>query len=127
MMKFKGMVLAAMLAAALPFAPAFAHGDIHADHGGQAVEADGRKLELVVADGKIDVYVSDHDDKPLAAKDMTGKAVLLAAGKKLEVPLAPAGGNRLSGAAQVAAGTKASAIVTVEEGGKKLSARFAAN
>jgi hypothetical protein len=79
---------------------------------------------MVIGAGRLDLYLTDHDDRPMVANGHTGKALLLIAGKKANVTLRPAGGNRLSGSAPVSAGQHIIAIVTIEGGGKRLSARF---
>ena len=81
-------------------------------------------LELVVGDGVVDLYLNDHDNRPLAAEGAEGKATLLVDGKKLDVPLKPAGANRLSGTGPVTAAAKGTAIVSVHIDGKAITGKF---
>jgi hypothetical protein len=56
-------------------------------HGGRTVEASERHVELVTKDSAIDVYVRDHDDKPLALAGYKGVAILAIDGKSQRIPL----------------------------------------
>lgn len=117
------LVLAASLISASSVA--LADGAMVAQHGGKMVETkSGQRLELVVGGGTVDVYLTDHGGKASAADGMTGKATVLVDGKKVDVPLAAAGGNKLSGTGAVQTGA-GGAIVTVEGGGQKLVGNFA--
>lgn len=125
-MTFKTSILALAASLVLASPGALADGTMTAHHGGKMVETKaGPRLELVVGIGTVDVYLTDHGGTTSAAEGMTGKATLLVGGKKLEVALAPAGGNRLSGTGAVEPGAAANAIVTVEGGGQKLVGNFA--
>lgn len=81
-------------------------------------------LELVVGDGIVELYLSDHGNRPLAVEAAEGKAILLVDGKKLDVPLNPAGANRLSGRGPVTATAKGTVIVSVRIDGKTITGRF---
>ncbi|MEO5375155.1 MAG: efflux RND transporter permease subunit [Alphaproteobacteria bacterium] len=104
-----------------PLVAAHAHEGIKPLHGGQVVEtSDGWRVEFAVQDGGIRAWVRDHGDTPVAA---TGKAVLLAGGKKIDVPLKPEG-DALVGAAAVSASDTVTAILSLSVSGKPLAARF---
>ncbi len=100
---------------------AAAHGAPVPAYGGQVTTAGDLHVEFAVRDGGLRVWVRDHADKPVAA---TGKAALLLAGRKLDVPLA-AGGPALIGDAPVQAGDKLTAVLSLMVEGKPVSARFA--
>ena len=109
---------------ALSSSPVLAHGDLHPAHGGRMLEVQSQVLELVVGDGVVDLYLNDHDNRPLAVEGAEGKATLLVDGKKLDVPLKPAGANRLSGTGPVTAAAKGTAIVSVRIDGKVITGKF---
>lgn len=94
-------------------------------HGGRIVEVNERHIELVAKDGAVEVYVADHDNKPIATDTASGKATQIVDGKKVEVALAAAGGNKLAGASPLP-NPKASTVVNLTLGGKSISARFPA-
>jgi mono/diheme cytochrome c family protein len=98
-----------------------AHGPMAAAYGGQIVETnDGWRIEFAIRDGGIRVWVRDHADAPVAA---TGKATLLAGGRKLETAL-KAEGEVLAAEAAVTAADKVAAILTLTVAGKPVSVRF---
>jgi hypothetical protein len=82
--------------AALAATAALAHDD-HGkpQHGGVVAEASTFQVELVAGPKGPVLYVTDHG-KPLSTAGASGKLVVLAAGQKSELALAPAGGNRLA-------------------------------
>jgi hypothetical protein len=123
---FVVVVAAALALPSVTATRALAHGEIRAQHGGQVVEVQGQRLELVVDGGTVDVYVTDHDDRPVPTGDMTGKATLLIDRQKAEVALRPAGGNRLTGTDPAVTGNPSTAIVVWTTGGKTATARFVA-
>ena len=119
---------AALAAACLAFtAPAFADGkhDHSPKHGGIVVEANNLDFELVAKPDLITVYVRDHG-KLASTKGATGKLTILAGSEKTEVPLAPAGEDRMEakGSFKVAAGTRIVATINLQ-GKKPSNVRFA--
>lgn len=94
-------------------------------HGGQVVEVNERHVELVAKDGVVEVYIADHNNKPIATDSASGKATQVVDGKKVEVALSSAGGNKLVGASPLP-NPKASTVVNLTLGGKSISARFPA-
>lgn len=104
--------------------PAAASDDHHKPtKGGILVPGKEADYELVAKPKQIQLYVFDHG-KPRDISKASAKLTLLSGTDKQEVELKPAG-DRLeaSGSFQVAAGTKAVAVVT--DGGKTLgTARF---
>ena len=117
----KMMVAILALTGALTSPPALAHGEMAAAYGGQIAEtADGWRIEFAVRDGGVRVWVRDHANAPVAA---TGKAALLANGRKTEVTLA-GGGDGLVADAPVLAGDKVTAILSLTVAGRPVSHRF---
>lgn len=92
-----------LAAAALGFAGlAVAHSDEYLDtiitpHGGQMRMAGMYHFELVVEEGVLTVYLTDHADQPVASAGAAGSATVLAGKNRSTIPLAPAGDNRLTG------------------------------
>ncbi|MBF0392389.1 MAG: cytochrome c [Alphaproteobacteria bacterium] len=120
-MKTKLLAAAALAALLLGQSPAAAQ----VSHGGRSAEAGAARLELVIGADAIDLYVSDAAGKPLPADAMSGKVTLLAPGGKLDVTLAPAGGNRLSGKLSAAIPPGTAAVVNLAGGAQPIAARFA--
>lgn len=80
--------------------PALAH-EATGPNGGKLVDAGSYHVELVAKGRVVDVYLTDSADKPLPAAGFKGTAILVADGKPQRLVLAPADGNRLTGAASV--------------------------
>jgi len=93
-------------------------------HGGQMVEAGDYHVELVTNDGVVEVYVSDHDDKPVEIKGYKGLAILSVSGKSQRIVL-EAGEDRLTGKAAGALPAQPKGVVQITPpGGKTVSAKF---
>lgn len=120
--------LAALLALALSV-PALAHDDATLDtlpspHGGQLRMAGPYHFELVVGEGQLQVYLSDHADTPVSSQGVSGNAVVLS-GAKATIPLAPAGENLLQGTGGFAPGPDMKVVVSLTfPDGKAWQARF---
>lgn len=99
--------------------PVLAHEPGVGAHGGVRVDAGAYHAELV-ADGTATValYLTDGADKPVAAEGFKANAILVVEGKAQRFPLAPAGGNRLTGTAPLAVpkGVKGAVQVTAPNG-----------
>ncbi len=98
-------------------APALAH-DTKGPHGGRQVDAGKMHVELVAKGAAVDVYVSDAAGKPVDASAFKGLAILIVGGKSTRIPLAPAGGDRLTGTANadLAATPKGAVQITTADG-----------
>jgi hypothetical protein len=121
---FLGACFGGSLAILLPAQPASAH-DPKPRHGGAIVIAGNYHVELVVKDGQVDVYLTGHDDKPVAATGRKGVAILMAGGKSIRIPLEPAGAARLSGRVADANPTAPKGVVQITEpAGGTVQARF---
>ncbi|MBF0632238.1 MAG: hypothetical protein HQL89_14770 [Magnetococcales bacterium] len=103
-----------------------ADGVLTPKHGGRMVEADGSRLELVTTADKVDLYVTDHGNHPVAVKSASAKVVFLVGGKKEEVALQAVEDNLLSGKVTLAGSDKGAAVITVEGLPKRISARLPA-
>lgn len=89
-------------AAALSCAPslAFAHAAKIGEHGGPQTDAGGFDVEVVAKDTKLEVYLLDHESRPVVAASFKGVAIFKATdGKPVRIPLEPAGDNELTGVA----------------------------
>jgi hypothetical protein len=118
----------AVLAIAMPEAAyAQKHSHSHAEkgpHGGRMADAGDYHVELVAKDGGIEVYVVDHDDKPVAIKGYKGLAILSVSGKSQRIVL-EAGDDRLTGKAAGALPAQPKGVVQITPpGGKTVSAKF---
>jgi len=124
MTTFRSLALGALLAILLPALPVSAH-DPKPRHGGAIVLTATYHVEMVIKDGQVDVYLTGHDDKPVAATGRKGVAILMAGGKSVRVPLEAAGAARLTGktAEELPAGAKGVVQITEPAGGT-IQARF---
>jgi len=68
-------------------------------HGGQLRMSGPYHFELVAAPGDLVVFVTDHADNPIASANGKASALVNTAGKKVQVPLLPAGDNSFRGRA----------------------------
>lgn len=97
------LITSLLTAAALAFAGlTFAHSDEYLDtittpHGGQMRMAGMHHFELVVEQGTLTVYLTDHADQPVASADASGSATVLVGKNRSTIPLTPTGDNRLTG------------------------------
>lgn len=91
----------ALLGAALFAGMALAHAPAKGKNGGQQVDAGNYHVEAVVKGNTIDVFVTDHSEKPVATKNFKGTAVLIVKGKPAQITLAPRGENILTGTSPV--------------------------
>lgn len=127
----RNQILAAMMTAFLASTPlaASAHGAAPAAaHGGMVVEDSGDHwVELVIKGDQLTVYVSDADNKPLAPKQLGGKATIVAGSKKEDVALSVGDGNSLRGTLAAPATGKTTTLISLSVGGQASSARFVTN
>lgn len=118
-MILRRMLALPVLALPLLVTPVLAHEPGVGAHGGVRVDAGAYHAELV-ADGTTTValYLSDGADKPVTAEGFKANAILVVEGKAQRFPLAPAGGNRLTGTAPLAVpkGVKGAVQITAPNG-----------
>lgn len=128
-MTLKIIAIAATLAFALPGAAQAQHKHGHAHlekgkNGGQMTEAGDYHVELLAKGDVVEVYVSDHDDKPVAIAGYKGLAILSAGGKSQRVALEVAEG-KLTGKAAVTLPAQPKGVVQITPpNGRTVSAKF---
>lgn len=94
-------------------------------NGGQLVEAGKYHVELVGKGTRLDVFVSDADEKPLPAAGFKALAILVIDGKPQRIPLQPDGADRLSGTAPAPLGSPAKGVLQLTApDGTVVQARF---
>jgi hypothetical protein len=120
-MKLKTLLATALLVVALP---ALAHAPKPL-HGGRIVPAGDFHVEMVARDATVEVYLIDHNDKPVTLSGYKGLAILAAGGKSQRIVLEPAGGDLLSGKAEAALPKQPKGVVQITPpNGKVVSAKF---
>lgn len=68
--------------------------------GGALVDAGAYHVELITREKTVEIFVSDQNDKPLAASGFKALAILAIAGKSVRVTLVPSpDGTKLVGSA----------------------------
>jgi FlaG/FlaF family flagellin (archaellin) len=88
--------------------------DHGASHGGVLAETSGHHhLELVAADGSLQVYVTHTDGKPQDVKDAKAAATVLSQGKTERVELMPKRDNLFAGAGNFTAGAGTVVVITL--------------
>ncbi len=95
--KLSMAVAGAMLIAGV----AFAHAPEKGKNGGRQVDAGNYHVEAIVKGNTLDVFITDHNEKPVSTKGFKGTAVLIIGGKPAKITLAPRGDNVLTGTAAV--------------------------
>ena len=119
-MRIKPLFTTLALAAGISLsAAAFAHEAAKGPNGGTRVDAGKYHAELV-ANGTttVTLFLSDSDDKPVAATGFTANAILLIDGKSQRFPLAAADALKLVGTAPapVSPGVKGAVQLTAPDG-----------
>jgi hypothetical protein len=110
-------------------APVLAHDDATLDarespHGGQVRMTGPYHYELVVGEGVLRVYLTDHADQPVSSQGVNGNAVVLRGGKAT-VPLTPAGEHHLEGQGAFPSGPDMKVVVSLTfPDGNAWQARF---
>ncbi len=120
----KILALATMAIALAATGNVFAHG-AKANHGGIVQSANDLNFELVAKDGKVTIYVEDHDEA-FSTKGVTGKLTILNGAERTEVPLEAAGNNLLvaKGEVKLSKGAKLVAAITFSDK-SSVNVRFA--
>lgn len=100
-----------------------AHGSKEPKHGGVVKIEHEMVFELVREESTVAVYLRDHG-KPYNTEKLSGNITVLAAGKKSDAKLAPAGGNKMT--ADVVIPQDSKVLVKVKEPGHhSVTVRFA--
>ena len=90
-----------MFAAAMSVAsPSIAH-ESKGPNGGRIVDAGNYHVELVVGGDQVSVFVTDGNDKPIAATRFNGTVILTAGGKAQRISLGGEDKAKLSGRSSV--------------------------
>jgi hypothetical protein len=124
MINFRAVAFAALSATLLAAVPAAAH-DPTPRHGGRVVAAGTYHVELVAKGGQVEVYLLDHDDKPVPVKGRKGVAILVVDGKSVRIPLEASDSTKLTGKGQGALPARPKGVVQITEPtGGTVQARF---
>lgn len=110
-MSRRTLLALALLVPLLAPKPGAAHAPRIGPHGGQLVDAGPYHVEVVAAEGGIDVFVSDAQDRPLPATGFRGVAVVVANGRPLRIPLEARRPDRLFGAGQLPPGQPVKGVI----------------
>ena len=96
-------------------------------HGGKLRMVEQYHFEMVLANGELRMWVTDHGDKPQSTVGATGNVKLVTEAGVVNVNLTPSGVNGLAGRdPKIRANSQAKAVVTVTmKGQKPLQTRFA--
>lgn len=114
--------VAAVAAATLAPARAQHKHDHKPKYGGIIKETGGFVYELKVAPKEITVWVTDENNKPVSTVGSTAKVTLIPdASLRAEVPLEPAGENRLHATGNYDVRKGSSAVLDVAVGGKPVA------
>ncbi len=120
----------AALLAMLP-ATALAHGQAGGPHGGEVEDASPGPghIELLVRQDRLEVYLTDAEDRPLPAAGLSGVATVLVSRRKQRVDLIPAGPGAdvgaLAGTGSFTVAPDLRVLVVVEIAGTRQQALFA--
>jgi hypothetical protein len=104
---------------------AAAHETQSGPNGGQVADAGSHHLEMVAEQSKLTIFLSDADDKPVAAAGASGRAIIQFDGKVTTIMLEAGEDNRLSGALPQPLSPSSRLAVTLTLGSSEnLQARF---
>ncbi len=130
-MTFQIAAIAVVLAFALPGAVHAQHKHDHAAHpetgrnGGRMVSAGDYHIELVAKGASVEVYVADHDDKPVPVTGYKGLAILSAGGKSQRIALQAGDGGKMTGKANGDLPVQPKGVVQITPpDGRTVSAKF---
>ena len=99
--------------------------EMKSHHGGRLAEAGEYHVEMVAKGDVVEVYLADHNNKPVSAAGHKAVAILVADGKSQRIVLEPAGDTKLSGKASSALPSLAKGVVQITPPkGKTVQARF---
>jgi len=104
--------------------PALAHDVAKGPNGGRVVEGGRYHVELVAKGTRVDVFLTDAGDKPVAAAGFKGVAILLVNGKSQRVPLTPEGSRLTGSTSATLPGEPKGAVQITAPDGKTAQARF---
>jgi hypothetical protein len=117
----KFLLVAALLSSS---AGAWAH-DHRGSNGGRVEDAGSYHVELVSKADKVDLYISDANEKPISATGFKAVGVFVVNGKAQRIAMEPAGNARLSGTASDALSAQPKGVVQLTSpDGKTVQAKF---
>ena len=88
--------------------------DHGSSHGGVVAETSGHHhLELLAADGSLQVYVTHTDGKPQAVKNAKAAATVLSEGKTERIEMTPKQDNLFVGNGNFTAGAGTVVVITI--------------
>ncbi|WP_249133067.1 hypothetical protein [Bradyrhizobium sp. AUGA SZCCT0182] len=117
----KFLMVAALVASS---ASAWAH-DHQGTNGGRVEDAGSYHVELVSKSEKVDLYISDANQKPIAATGFKAIGIFVVNGKAQRIAMEPAGSARLSGTASDALSAQPKGVVQLTSpDGKTVQAKF---
>lgn len=121
-------ILLALTLGAAPFA-ASSHEMAKGPNGGPVVDSAGHHVEMVAKGAELVLFLSEHNDKPLAsAGTKNARAIVQDGGKTATVTLQPAEPNKLIGALAQPLGKGARVVVSATlADGHVVQARFVNN
>lgn len=123
-MKFALSFLVAFLLV-LPAAAQRAHEDEKGPNGGPMMDVAGVHAELVASGNTLTFNIFDEDGKPVATKDFSGSALVVAGADRETLQLKPSGENALQAQTKKAAGAGAQVTITLKtSAGRSGQARF---
>ena len=103
------------------------HGHSHAEkgkNGGRMVDAGDYHVELVAKGEALEVYVTDHDDKPVAVTGYKGLAILSVGGKSQRITLDVAEGKLTGKVTGDLPANPKGVVQLTPPSGKTVSAKF---
>jgi competence protein ComGC len=117
----KSLIVAVLVLIA---APALAH-EAKPLHGGRAAIAGNYHVEMVAKGDAIEVYLLDHNNKPMSLAGYKGVAILAADGKSERIVLEFGTGEFLAGKASTALPVNPKGVVQIiQPDGKTVQAKF---
>ncbi len=95
-------------------------------HGGKLRMAEQYHFEMVLVNGEVRMWVTDHGDKPQSTSGATGNVKFITSGGIVTIELMPSGENALIGKdLKIKYGDSVKAIATITMNGQKpLQTRF---
>lgn len=134
MIPYRSVVALALLVSLVHLAPlriAFAHSNEHlatvtGAHGGMLRMSGPYHVELVIGEGEVRVWVTDHADNPKPTAGARGQLMVIQDEERFVVDLLPDGDNLLHGANErITAGNDRRAVLTLRmKGQAPLQVRF---
>lgn len=94
-------------------------------HGGVLEDVGAFHVELVAKDGKITLYIRDEDSKDTATDGFKASVLLTAGSQRVgPIQLAPAGGNKLEGAASSIPASATAILTLTDKSGATAQGRY---